>query len=194
MEIFTIRNKAKEQTFKQLFEKYYAPFCIYAKRYINDSTLREDLVSDAFTSLWSKRDDIDFNEDTIIAYIKTSVKNNCLNYIKHQSYELNYAEQCLNNQEIFANSPDCVYTLKELYERLNKSLEKLPQSYQEVFIKLFYEGKTHSKIASEMNISIKTVDRYKTKVIQELSKEFKEYLPLLILIIQYNDFMNLVSN
>ena len=34
----------KELTFKQLYEEYYAPFCLYAKRFIEDKDTREDIV------------------------------------------------------------------------------------------------------------------------------------------------------
>ncbi len=187
MEIFTFRENTKEREFKQLFETYYAPFCLYAKRFIKEDQLREDLVSDVFASLWSKWDDIELQKETTVSYIKTSVKNSCLNYLKHLEYELNYAEQCLNNAPQYATSPDCVYTLKELYYILNEALKKLPENYQSVFMKSFYEGKTHSEIANEMNISVKSVDRYKAKTMQELAKEFKDYLPLLIFLQQWNN-------
>ena len=45
---------SKEQIFKQLYEEYYAPFCLYAKRFIDDKDTREDIVSDVFTSIWDK--------------------------------------------------------------------------------------------------------------------------------------------
>ncbi len=187
MEIFTFRDNTKKQEFKQLFETYYAPFCLYAKRYIKEDELREDLVSDVFATLWSKRDDIELQAETTIAYIKVCVRNGCLNYLKHLNYETNYVEQCLNNEPQYATSPDCIYTLKELYHILNESLNALPENYRTVFIKSFYEGKKLSEIASEMNISIKSVDRYKAKVMQELTKELKDYLPLLLFLQQWNN-------
>lgn len=46
-----------------------------------------------------------------------------------------------------------------LYETLNK----LPENYRTVFIKSFFEGKTHTEIAEEMNLSVKSINRYKQK-------------------------------
>ena len=82
----------KEQAFKQLYEEYYAPFCLYAKRFIEDKEAREDIVSDVFASLWDKIDSFELDSDTTLGYIKMCVKNSCLNYLKHQEYEWNYAE------------------------------------------------------------------------------------------------------
>ena len=39
-------KQTKERAFKQLYEEYYAPFCLYAKRFVDDKETREDIVSD----------------------------------------------------------------------------------------------------------------------------------------------------
>ena len=41
-------KQTKERAFKQLYEEYYAPFCLYAKRFVDDKETREDIVSDVF--------------------------------------------------------------------------------------------------------------------------------------------------
>ena len=65
-----------------------------------------------------------------------------------------------------------------LYETLNK----LPENYRTVFIKSFFEGKTHTEIAEEMNLSVKSINRYKQKRMELLRNELKEYMPLLLLL------------
>ena len=54
-------KQTKERAFKQLYEEYYAPFCLYAKRFVDDKETREDIVSDVFTSLWDKLTLLIFN-------------------------------------------------------------------------------------------------------------------------------------
>ena len=65
-----------------------------------------------------------------------------------------------------------------LYETSNK----LPDNYRTVFIKSFFEGKTHTEIAEEMNLSVKSINRYKQKTMELLRNELKEYMPLLLLL------------
>ena len=65
-----------------------------------------------------------------------------------------------------------------LYETLNK----LPENYRTVFIKSFFEGTTHTEIAEEMNLSVKSINRYKQKTMELLRNELKEYMPLLLLL------------
>ena len=145
-------------------------------------SLLEDIVSDVFTSLWDKIDSFDFQSDTALGYIKMCVKNSCLNYLKHQEYEWNYAEVVQKKAPIYEVEPDSVYTLDELYRMLYETLNKLPESYRTVFIKSFFEGKTHAEIAEEMNLSVKSINRYKQKTMELMRNELKDYLPLFLLL------------
>ena len=77
---------------------------------------------------------------------------------------------------------DSIYTLDELYRMLYETLNKLPENYRTVFIKSFFEGKTHTEIAEEMNLSVKSINRYKQKTMELLRNELKEYMPLLLLL------------
>ena len=178
-------TQTKDRTFKQLYEEYYAPFCLYAKRFIDDLDTRQDIVSDVFASLWDKMDtdSFDLQSDTALGYIKMCVKNSCLNFLKHQEYEWSYAENIQKNTPVFETEPDSVYTLDELYRMLYETLDKLPENYRTVFMKSFFEGKTHVEIAEEMNLSVKSINRYKQKTMELLRNELKDYLPLLLLLI-----------
>ena len=113
-------KQTKERAFKQLYEEYYAPFCLYAKRFVDDKETREDIVSDVFTSLWDKldTDSFDLQSNTALAYIKMCVKNSCLNFLKHQEYEWSYAENIKKKTPIYETEPDSIYTLDELYRML----------------------------------------------------------------------------
>lgn len=177
-------KQTKERAFRQLYEEYYAPFCLYAKRFIDDLELREDIVSDVFTSLWDKMNtnSLDLQSDTALGYIKMCVKNSCLNFLKHQEYEWSYAETIQKKAPIYELEPDSVYTLDELYRMLYETLDKLPENYRTVFMKSFFEGKTHAEIAEEMNLSVKSINRYKQKTMELLREELKDYLPLLLLL------------
>lgn len=169
-----------EKEFRKLYEEYYAPFCIYAKRFIGDMTICEDIVSDVFVSLWDKRNSIELKKGTVTAYLKTCVRNNCLNYLKHLEYEWDYNEFCQKQQPVYAPEPDSIYTLNELYDMLFEILERLPKNYRIVFTENFFKGKSHAEIAEELNLSIKSVNRYKQKTMDLLRKEFKEYLPIVL--------------
>lgn len=174
--------ETKEEQFKILYEKYFAPFCIYAKQFLQDQIVREDIVSDVFAKLWLQSEDFILREDTAVSYIKACVRNNCLNYLRHQAYETDYSDNYKQHAPIYAESPESIYTLDEMYKLLYDAIEKLPENYRKVFIESFLKQKKQIEIAEELNLSIKTVGRYQTQVIELLRKELKDYLPSLILL------------
>lgn len=179
-------DHSREQEFKQLYETYYAPFCLYAKRFVEDKATREDIVSDVFVSLWNKMETSELNAETLLGYIKMCVKNSCLNYLRHQEYEWNYMEMVHKKGPVYETEPDSVYTLNELYQMLYEAINNLPEHYRIVFTESFFNGKTHAEIAEEMNLSVKSIDRYKQKTIQLLRLSLKDYLPLIELLLVWN--------
>ena len=179
----SLNEQSKKQVFKQLYEEYYAPFCLYAKRFVDNKETREDIVSEVFASLWNNMDNFEIDPKTILGYLKMCVRSNCLNYLKHQEYEWNYAEVVKKKTPVYETEPDSVYTLDEMYRMLYGTLNKLPESYRIVFIESFFKGKTHTEIAEELNLSVKSVNRYKQKTLEFLRNELKEYMPLLLLFI-----------
>lgn len=175
----------KELKFKQMYKQYYAPFCLYAKRYVKDLSICEDLVSDIFTNLWNRIGDLDLDSPSTVSFLKICVRNTCLNYLKRNIYEEDYKEQAQFSKPAYEeDSPDRIYTLEELYRMLHEILEKLPESHRAVFIKTFVEGKKQEEIARELDISTKSVTRYKQKTLDILRNELKDYLPLLLLLIR----------
>lgn len=178
-------KQTKEQVFKHLYEEYYAPFCLYARRYIDDLNIRQDIVSDVFTSLWEKinMSSFDLEPDTALKYIKICVKNNCLNYLRRQECEWSYTESVQGRSPCYEVEPDSIYTLDELYRMLYETLDKLPPNYRIVFMESFFDGKTHVEIAEEMNLSVKSIDRYKQKTMELLRNELKDYMLLTLILL-----------
>lgn len=175
---------SKEQDFKLLYETYYVPFCLYAKRFVENKEAREDIVSEVFISLWNHWDVFDLHSKAALGYIKMCVKNSCLNYLKHQEHEWDYAEFVQKKGPVYETEPDSIYTLDELYRMLYDALNKLPENYRVVFMESFFNGKTHAEVAETLGISVKSVNRYKQKTLEFLRNELKEYMPLLLLLLQ----------
>lgn len=176
-------DKTKENAFQILFETYYSPFCLYAKRFIADTYIRQDIVSEVFATLWDKQNTLDLKSDTVIAYLKMCVRNSCLNYLKHQEYESSYAETVQQRVPLYEREADSVYTLNELYQMLHEALSKLPENYRLVFMKSFFDGMTHAEIAEELQLSVKSVNRYKQKTMELLREELKEFMPIILSIL-----------
>lgn len=136
----------------------------------------EDIVADVFAAIWNRLPEMELRDDTAGGYLRNAVKNRCL---KHRLYELGYTENCTRREPVYAASPDALYTVQELYGLLHRTLERLPENYRTVFVKSVLEGRTHDEIAEEMQVCVKSVNRYKQRAIEELRHELGPYLALL---------------
>ena len=177
MKISFLRHD-KEQAFKLLYEEYYAPFCLYAKRFIEDKETREDIVSDVFTSLWDKIETFEIDSDTTLGYIKMCVKNSCLNTIRHQGVKDRYAEVALHEEELESFWDHILET--ELFELLLGVFNELPPACREVY-RLSLEGKKHEEIAEILQITVNTVKKHKNNANHYMRERLKHILSLLVL-------------
>lgn len=178
--LWSISNKDDQTAYRSLFEQYYVALCQFARRYIDDQETREDIVQDVFFTIWEKRKTI---SPTISArnYLVTCVRNLCLNYLRDQGYKQDYETNIQKRIPAYVENQDDIYTLQELRELLDKTLAKLPPEYRLAFEMNRFENKSIEEIAEIMGVSDRTVKRYKSKAIEILKEELKDYLPLLML-------------
>lgn len=178
--LWSISNKDDQTAYRSLFEQYYVALCQFARRYIDDQETREDIVQDVFFTIWEKRKTI---SPTISArnYLVTCVRNLCLNYLRDQGYKQDYETNIQKRIPAYVENQDDIYTLQELRELLNKTLAKLPPEYRLAFEMNRFENKSIEEIAEIMGVSDRTVKRYKSRAIEILKEELKDYLPLLML-------------
>lgn len=167
-----------EKAFEKLFSLFYPSLAVYARRYIEEQAIREDIVQDVFVALWESRKNLVI-KTSVRSYLILSVRNHCLNYLKKEGLSRQYQEFISTKESI---NDDDVYLLSELYDLFEKALNKLPETYRIVFEMHRFEGKNYDEIARELNISVRTAKRYKSQVVEILKNELKDYLPLLVLI------------
>lgn len=179
--LWNISVQDDEESYRRLFEYFYPPLCLFAKRYINELAIREDIVQDVFFVVWENRKNI---PPVVSAknYLVTCVKNQCLNYLRKQDNATHYQLRTLSLPGYGYNSED-LYTLAELQELLNQALAKLPENYRKVFEMNRMDNKSYNEIAQEMGVSTRTVERYRDKALEILKKELKDYLPFLIFLL-----------
>lgn len=169
------------EAFKILFYDYFPPLCVFARRYIPEMQVCEDIVQDTFLKIWKNRKEQEITT-SIRNFLITSVKNNCLNYLKRQDLEQTYIQRRGEQyEEFFPGTQDDLYTTRELEQLIETALNKLPENIREVFEMNRFEGLTYARIAENKQISVKTVEAYMGKALKHLRKELSDYLPFIFL-------------
>lgn len=163
--------------FKKLFFEFYPSLCVFSGRYVASSDTCEDIVQEVFFNIWKNRKTINIHS-SFRNFLITSVRNKCTDYLRKQSSHKRYLEDHAFPSSL---SPDDIYTINELEEMLQAALEKLPLNIQSAFNMSRSQNMTYNEIASEMNISPKTVESYISQALKLLRKELKDYLLIILL-------------
>jgi RNA polymerase sigma-70 factor, ECF subfamily len=177
-----VRLKLGDVTaFDLLFHFYYPGMVVYASQLIADRDLAEELVQDFFVRLWQKHTSL-FPTDSLKNYFFSSVKNSALNFLKHKKIEKIYIEK-LNNLALsnIVYNPD-IYVATELQQKIVQTVGNLPEKCRDVFVLSRYKGLKNDEIATEMNISKRTVETHIHHALKVLRHELKEYIGVLLLL------------
>jgi RNA polymerase sigma-70 factor (family 1) len=163
-----------EATFEAVFRQWYAPLCGYAARLTDgDLDAAEDLVQQVFVKLWEQRARLDIAW-SLKGYLYKTVHNSALNRLRsvktHSKY-LDFNAAQLENEQ---TPPD--YPARELAERLQQALGKLPPQCRHVFELSRFEDLKYREIADQLGISIKTVEAQMGKALRILRLQLADYL------------------
>ena len=159
-----------EEAFRFLYVEYFHNLQSYAMRYLYDWEEAENLVQDAFLTLWCNLLKYDA-ERNIITYLLTFIRNACLKYIrdlKIQDRHQNKVIEALLFSNMTNSEPD-----ENLLCRLNEILDRLPDKQREVLLKHVVERKTLPSIAQELSIAESTVKTHYKRAITLLRKNLR---------------------
>lgn len=170
-----------KQLFEQLFREYFTPLSYFALGYVNDLDTAKEVVQEVFINLWNKKDSIK-SDKSVKAYLYTSVRNRCLNYIRdHKKFRSYVLDVEIEDTEIFVENNSL--TQEETQIKIHQAIDKLPEKCKEVFRLSRFDELKYKEIAEKLGISIKTVEVQISKALKILRKELKELIISMLLII-----------
>ncbi|MCW3787947.1 RNA polymerase sigma-70 factor [Plebeiibacterium sediminum] len=182
-------KQGNPEVYSSLFIALQPRMTCYCRLFINDEDQIKDLIQDCFTHLWDKKENIDVHK-SIESYLFVILKNKCLRILKEKQLIQNniYIDELPINELQYLYQLDFTEkkekTLEEsLITSLKEAIDELPTKRKEVFIKSKIEGKKQKEIAVELDISVKTVEKYISQAKEQLRKKLeKEYAMLSIVI------------
>lgn len=170
-------KKGERKAFKEVFDAYFHALSAFGYKFVPDPPAVEDMVQEAFISFWQKRQDFD-HLATLKSFLYTSVRNKCLNHLKHQAVRKKHEADLVF--ELESDHSFSRHVIEEdTFNQLLAEIRLLPESAREIMI-LAFNGLKNQEIADELDISINTVKTQKkiaySKLKQKLEPRFEAVL------------------
>ena len=123
---------------------------------LGGSDFAEDIVQNVFLKLLTTEKMI--SEVTLPSLVYTVARNLITDYYRrHTNYE-EYEHYILRSQETGDRSQESVFSVREITERLEQGLARLPENCHEIYRMHIYGGMKVSEISQELGEGYKSVE------------------------------------
>ena len=187
-ELFDQIKSGNDKALELLFSIYFSRLNDFARNVIQDDVISQDIVQEVFVQIWEKRNEI--ATINIEAFLFRLVRNRCIDYVKHlkvinnRMLEIQISSKYEELYRIdFVGDEPYVLIERELKQKIEKTIQSLPERCREVFILSRLDGLKNKEIAGKLNINIKNVERHLSRAMQSFRKNFSDEIPLALIVL-----------
>ncbi|WPU92901.1 RNA polymerase sigma-70 factor [Mucilaginibacter sabulilitoris] len=154
-----------ETALSSIYKEYWEQLYMSAYHVLKDSQACEDIIQELFIKLWNNRYSITINV-SLKAYLYASIRYEVYRQIRTGTVRGDIYDDVLERIHTPAAYDNIEY--KELTEQVSSIVNTLPDKCREVYKLSREECLSHKEIASQLNISTKTVENHLTKALRQL--------------------------
>lgn len=180
-ELAVLLRAGSEAAFNEIYNRYWDKLYIVARKRLDNAFEGEEIVQEVFCNLWRRRAEFQL-EKGFNNYFSVAVKFEVINRLqkrertqtleKHLSLELTELDETTLKQLDF----------NELKQQLELTIKLLPEKCQLVFRLKHEEGLSQKQIASQLDVSEKTVEAHLSKARKSIKDQFGNLSSLLFFI------------
>ncbi len=164
-----------KKAFEALFFEFYPKLTVFAKKYVLDLDTAKEIVQNFFVKLYENKEKLNI-QTFISSYLYTSIRNLCLNYLNQKKIHTKHTDQIRRiNQDSDIDFSDKMEQTEMEY-LVWEEVFRLPDQCKRIFNLSRKEGKKNKEIATQLDISIRTVETQISKALKILRKNLSGYL------------------
>lgn len=172
--LFNLIKNGDREAFSVLYRKYWPALLDAAYRRLKSVEVAQELVQDLFVSFYLKRNTLEVKE-SLSAYLHTALKYKVLNQIRADIVRNKYHQHTLSSPASVHADPSEIYQIRELQQQYEKAISELPEKCREVFLLSREENLSHQQIATQLGISVNTVEKHIGKALKIMRKNLLNY-------------------
>jgi RNA polymerase sigma-70 factor, ECF subfamily len=168
-----------EWAIEKLYERYKRYVYALAYYVLRDSYLAEDVVQDAFFTLWRKAPSYHEQQGSVKSWLQAVVRNRAIDKMRsltHRDAQCEHLDE-VNWQDLSNSAPEVCEQILE-YEQsafIRKALAQLPVEQSRVIELGYFGGYTHMEIAKQQQIPLGTVKGRMRLGLQKIKALLQEY-------------------
>lgn len=167
-------REGDEQALKVLYEISNSKLLQLAISITGSQEYAEDVIQDVFVDLWLKRKKL-LTIDNLPGYIYKSTRNKSIQYLRKKNRRIAILREAGVSlyQPATAASPEELLFAKEIGTHIENAVQALPPRCRLIFSKVKVDGLKHREAASQLNLSIKTIENQLNISLKKLHKALK---------------------
>ncbi|WP_177192363.1 RNA polymerase sigma-70 factor [Chitinophaga arvensicola] len=173
-ELFLLVKQGHKDAFEDVYRRFWQELLDAAYRRVKVQETAMELVQSLLVDLYLKRETISLTT-SLRNYLHTSLKNRVLNTVRSQLVRNTYQQHVLNDNGLYQPDAATTLQLKELQRHIDESCASMPEKCREVFYLSRREHLSYQHIASQLNISVNTVEKHMVKALKILRSHLKQY-------------------
>ncbi|RKD90833.1 RNA polymerase sigma factor [Mangrovibacterium diazotrophicum] len=174
--LFDLFNKKDDsEAYTELFNRYWEKLIFIAVQRLESEEEAEEIVQEVFIRLWERRGKIEL-KNSFHTYIASCIKYEIYSKLASKQKELHLN---LESAALFASSGNTTeewLNFHQVRQAIEESVKTLPEKCQLVFNLSRNEGYSQKQIASELNISTKTVESHISKALRTIKLSIQNFL------------------
>lgn len=180
--IVRIANSQDQQAFAELAEMAAPRLKAYAIRCGADISDAEELVQECLLTVWHKAHQFNPDKARSTTWLYTIIRNRRIDLGRKNKLDTVQSDDLWPEQESQALEDDVERDLSGKFVRT--LLHSLPDEQRQIVFKVYFEGKSHGEIASELDLPLGTIKsrlRLAMKKLDTLAKEQVSWLTIILI-------------
>ncbi len=170
--------RGAEWALELLYQRYHRYAYTLAYRILGESSIAEDIVQEAFLSIWRKASSYQKQHGSVLSWLQAIVHHRAIDKVRAASHRDHQWTplQTENEQDPPSEEPEVweVAWHQEQSELIREVLAKLPAEQRLVIELAYFGGYTHAEIAEKWNIPLGTVKGRMRLGLQKMNHYLRE--------------------
>lgn len=166
-ELIALLIQGDRQAFAAIYNENASALLHYVRRSIAVKEDCEEIIQEAFESLWVKHEGL-HHITSLRAYLFKMVKYKIVDYLRHSMVKRRYEEHYILFEAVYDNINEAMNDPADFQRLLDKRISELPDRCQVAFRLRLYDNLPYKDIAQRMKISTSTVEKHISAAIHHL--------------------------